>query len=169
MTDLLDPKTHPAEELADLYMERWQIELKFRDLKTTLGMEHLAVKTPEMALKSVLMMRIAYNLLRIIMQQGSQEAGVKVNSLSVKGVLSCLTSSHESFRWVSGRPRKRRDLDEQLIEDCSGHVLNPRPYRQEPRAIKRRPKNYQFLTRHRHVFREIPHREYHYRKPRKSA
>ena len=45
VTDLLDPKTHPAEELADLYMERWQIELKFRDLKTTLGMEHLAVKT----------------------------------------------------------------------------------------------------------------------------
>lgn len=169
VTDLLNPETHPAEELADLYMERWQIELKFRDLKTTLGMEHLAVKTPEMASKSVIMMQIAYNLIRIVMQRAAREAGRKVNHLSVKGVLTCLTSGHESFRAVAGKPRKRRQLYRQLITDSAGHVLDIRPSRQEPRAIKRRPKNYQLLTKHRHLFKEIPHREYHYRKPKKPA
>ena len=169
VTDLLNPESHPAEELADLYMERWQVELKFRDLKTTLGMEHLAVKTPEMARRTVIMMQIAYNLLRIVMQRAAHEAGERVNHLSVKGVLTCLTSSHESFRAVAGKPRKRRQLYEHLIEDCAGHTLDIRPYRQEPRAIKRRPKNYQMLTKHRHTFKEIPHREYHYRKPRKQA
>jgi len=49
VTDLLDPQSHPAEEVADLYMQRWEIEVKFRDLKTTLKMEYFAVKTPEMA------------------------------------------------------------------------------------------------------------------------
>lgn len=169
VTDLLDPETHPAEEMADLYMERWQIELKFRDLKTTLGMEHLAVKTPEMARKTVQLMQIAYNLLRIIMQRAAREAGEKVNHLSVKGILTCLTSSHESFRVVAGKPRKHRQLYQQLIDDCAGHILELRPHRQEPRAIKRRPKNYQMLTKHRHLFKEIPHRESYYRKPSNSA
>jgi len=169
VTDLLDPETHPAEELADLYMERWQVELKFRDLKTTLGMEHLAVKTPEMARKTIQLMQIAYNLLRLIMQRAAREAGEKVNHLSVKGILTCLTSSHESFRIVAGKSHKRSQLYRQFITDCAGHTLELRPHRQEPRAIKRRPKNYQMLTKHRHLFEEIPHREFYYKKPRKQA
>ncbi|MDB4422921.1 IS4 family transposase, partial [bacterium] len=134
VTDLLDPGKHPADELADLYMERWRIELTFRDLKTTLGMEYFAVKTPEMAHKTLLMMTIAYNLLRVVMQRSAQEAGKSVSAMSVKGSLDCLTSSHESFRSVVGKPRLRRKLTAQFIEDCSGHVLPERPYRQEPRA-----------------------------------
>ncbi|MDB4383690.1 transposase [Akkermansiaceae bacterium] len=169
VTDLLDPKAHPAEELANLYMERWQIKLKFRDLKTTLGMEHLAVKTPEMARKTIRLMQIAYNLLRIVIQRSTREAGERVNHLSVKGIITCLTSGHESFRAVAGKPRKRSELYRKSINDCAGHTLELRPYRQEPRAIKRRPKNYQMLTKHRHLFKEIPHREYHYRKPKKPA
>jgi len=35
----------------------------------------------------------------------------------------------------------------------------PKEPRREPRAIKRRPKSYQLLTKPRHKFREIPHRE----------
>ncbi len=30
VTDLLDAEKYPAEEVADLYMERWQIEVKFQ-------------------------------------------------------------------------------------------------------------------------------------------
>jgi hypothetical protein len=38
-------------------------------------------------------------------------------------------------------------------------VQNPlRPGRKEPRAMKRRPKSYQLLTRPRRQFQEIPHR-----------
>ena len=158
VTDLLDAEKYPAEEVADLYMERWQIELKFRDLKTTIGMEHFAVKTPEMAHKTVKMMVIAYNLLRITMQKAAHQAGKKVNEMSVQGTRYVLTSSHESFRVVSGRPRLHAKLDEGLLTNCAEHTLDIRPYRQEPRALKRRPKSYQLLTAHRRVFREIQHR-----------
>lgn len=43
-------------------------------------------------------------------------------------------------------------------------TLDIRPFRQEPRAAKLRPKPCQYLTRPRSVFREIPHKET-YRKP----
>jgi IS4 transposase len=37
VTTLLDAQAHPAEELARLYARRWQIELCFRDIKTSHG------------------------------------------------------------------------------------------------------------------------------------
>ena len=46
VTDLLDTLKYPAEEIANLSMERWQIEVKFRDLKTTMRMERFEIKTP---------------------------------------------------------------------------------------------------------------------------
>ncbi|MDI6774642.1 MAG: transposase, partial [Verrucomicrobiota bacterium] len=40
-TTLLDPIAYPAERIAQLYRRRWDMELCFRDLKTTMGMEDL--------------------------------------------------------------------------------------------------------------------------------
>lgn len=167
VTDLLDCEKYPAEEMADLYMERWQIEVKFRDLKTTLKMEKFEVKTPDMAHKTLRMMIIAYNLLRTTMQEAAHEAGRKVHEMSVKGTIHVLTSSHETFRLVAGKPRLTEQLYRAMLTDCAEHVLDIRPFRQEPRARKRRPKNYQLLTAHRRIFREVQHRSSVYRK--KSA
>ena len=169
VTDLLDPVAYPAEEVADLYMERWQIEVKFRDLKTTMKMEHFAVKSPEMAHKTLKMMVIAYNLLRATMQESAHKAGKKVHEMSVKATLCSLTSSHESFRAVMGKPRLRNKLYYQLLDTCAEHLLEIRPFRREPRAIKRRPKNYQLLTAHRRVFEEVQHRSTAYRKKKQKA
>ncbi len=170
VTDLLDPTKYPAEEVADLYMERWQIEVKFRDLKTTLGMERFAVKSPAMAHKTLRMMVIAYNLLRSTMQEAAQRTGKKVHEMSVKATQCTLTSSHETFRGVTGKALLKKRLYDQLLDTCSEHQLDIRPFRQEPRAIKRRPKNYQLLTSHRHIFKEVQHRESAYRKktPKKA-
>lgn len=56
-----------------------------------------------------------------------------------------------------------------MIKDCAQHTLDIRPFRREPRALKRRPKNYQLLTAHRHVFREVQHRATAYRKKKSQA
>ena len=47
VTTLLDPKMYPAEDLARLYARRWRIELWFRDIKTSMGMEVLRCQTPK--------------------------------------------------------------------------------------------------------------------------
>jgi len=170
VTDLLDAEKYPAEEVADLYMERWQIEVKFRDFKTTLGMDRFAVKTPEMAHKTLKMMIIAYSLLRSTMQEAAQRAGKKVHEMSVKSTQCSLASSHETFRGVTGKPLLKKRLYDQLLDTCAEHLLDIRPFRREPRAIKRRPKDYQLLTSHRRVFKEIQHRASAYRKksPKKA-
>ena len=169
VTDLLDPLKYPAEEIANLYMERWQIEVKFRDLKTTMRMERFEVKTPAMAHKTLRMMVIAYNLLRATMQEAAGEAGRKVHEMSIQGTLCVLTSSHETFRPMVGKPRLTKRLYDQFLETCAQHQLDIRPFRQEPRAIKRRPKNYQLLTSHRHIFKEVHHRSSAYRKKTPKA
>lgn len=169
VTDLLDPQQYPAEEMADLYMERWQIEVKFRDIKTTLKMEKFDVQTPRMAHKTLAMMVIAYNLLRSTMQEAAGQAGKKVHEMSVEGIRSVLTTSHETFRAVAGKPKRFGQLYAEMIKDCAQHTLDIRPFRREPRALKRRPKNYQLLTAHRHVFREVQHRATAYRKKKSQA
>ena len=55
---------YPAEELARLYARRWQIELWFRDLKTSMGMERLRCKSPQMVHKELEMFFIAYMSVR---------------------------------------------------------------------------------------------------------
>lgn len=50
VTTLLDHTVYPAEELAELYFKRWDVELFFRDIKITMGMDILRCKSPEMIL-----------------------------------------------------------------------------------------------------------------------
>lgn len=163
VTTMLDARKYDGEEIIALYAERWQIELKFRDVKTILKMEFLAVRSPEMAHKTLLMMMIAYNLLRTLMQNAAIEAGRPIAEISFKGALDLATSSHALFAGLCSFARRRNDLREEIILTCATKVVDIRPLRQEPRAVKSRPKPYQYLTAPRHIFREIPHKE-NYRK-----
>jgi len=45
VTTLVDPQLYPAEELASLYGQRWQVETDLRHLKQTLRMDVLRTKT----------------------------------------------------------------------------------------------------------------------------
>jgi len=71
VTTLLDPKLYPAQELEKLYFRRWNVELHFRQIKTMLGMDVLRCLTPRMVLKELAMHRIAYNLIRALMQRAA--------------------------------------------------------------------------------------------------
>jgi Transposase DDE domain len=163
VTTLLEPAEHDGQEIIELYAVRWQIELKFRDVKTILQMECLEVKSPEMAHKTLLMMMIAYNLLRSLMQHAAFEAGKPIAEMSFKGILDIAISSDALFAGMHSQPRNRDDVRKKMIAACATKVIDIRPFRQEPRAVKRRPKPYQLLTSERHIFPEIPHKE-NYRK-----
>jgi hypothetical protein len=56
VTTLLDPKRYPKGKLAELYQWRSSAtEVNLKHLKTTLGMEIIAAKTPEMVQKEIWM------------------------------------------------------------------------------------------------------------------
>ncbi len=53
VTTLLDTIEYPIQELLRLYDSRWQVEINLDHLKTTLGMEQLRGKTPNMVRKEI--------------------------------------------------------------------------------------------------------------------
>jgi hypothetical protein len=71
----------------ELYHKRWQIELTFRDVKTTMGMELIAAKCPELALKQIWMFVIAHNLIRYLINRANENSN---KTLSFKGTLDTL-------------------------------------------------------------------------------
>ena len=85
VTTLLDPTLYPAEQLARLYARRWQIELWFRDLKTSMGMNVLRCQSPKLIHKELEMFFIAYNLIRCLMVQASRDYQVDLQRLSFQG------------------------------------------------------------------------------------
>ena len=155
-TTLLDAKTAPAAELAELYRRRWQAELFIRDIKTTLGMEMLSCKSPALARKELLLHLIAYNLIRSLIWQAAARRGVAPLRLSFKGALDTLRQWSPLLMMCEKSERKRR-LD-RFLAALGDHVLPDRPGRAEPRAIKTRPKNYPLLNKPRHEYVEILHR-----------
>ena len=66
VTTLLDPKEYTRIDRAELYRLRWQAEIDLRHLKTTMQMEHLPSKTPEMVVKDFYVHLLAYNLIRTV-------------------------------------------------------------------------------------------------------
>jgi len=155
-TTPLDPKSAPADELAEMYRRRWQAELFIRDIKTTLGMEMLSCQSPAMARKEVLMHLIAYNMIRSLMWESATRAGVAPLRLSFKGALDTLRQWRPLLTLCG--PAERKKIWERFLSALGAHVVPHRPGRAEPRAIKTRPKNYPLLTKPRHEFVEIPHR-----------
>jgi Transposase DDE domain len=136
VTTLLDPEAYPATALADLYLTRWQIEVNFRHLKTTMGMEVLHCKTVAGVLKELYMFAIAYNLVRLVMLEASRQQKVPLDRISFI----------DALRWL-------RDAHADTL--LSPLVINPaRPGRIEPRVLKRRMKEYTLMKKPRDVLRK---------------
>ena len=72
VTTFLCPKEAPKNTLKGLYRQRWHVELDLRNIKTTLGMEHLRCKTPDMAVKELWVYLLAYNLIRLLMVEACE-------------------------------------------------------------------------------------------------
>ena len=146
VTTLLDAKEFTAAELGRLYFRRWAVELFFRDLKQTLGLDVLRCQTPAMVEKEIVMHALAYHLIRALMQDIAQSHDLVVSRLSFKGTVDALRQWQELFAGSRDHPRRVRQLREKFYQTVAGDLLLVRPDRSEPRAVKRRPKNFRLLT-----------------------
>ncbi len=87
VTTLLDAEVYTKDEIAGLYRRRWEAELNFRHIKTTLGMELLRTKTPSMARKEMATCMIAYNLIRALMWEAGTRHDADPLRISLKGTM----------------------------------------------------------------------------------
>jgi hypothetical protein len=161
VTTFLCPKETPKQVLKALYRQRWNVELDLRNIKTTLGMEHLRCKTPQMAVKELWVYLLAYNLIRLLMAQAALLADQIPRQLSFK---------HTVQIWIAWQQRGGGGHDAFSINALLVLIAEPRvglrPGRIEPRARKRRPKPFPLLTRPRPEAREEVRRNGHPKKRR---
>lgn len=141
-TTLLDAEVYNADGLASLYSRRWAVELHIRSLKTQMQMEHLRCKSPQMVRKEIHCHMIGYNLVRAAMLASALKLGISPTRLSFTGAMQALEEYASSLRLGSGR---RHEQWECLLETISELTVGHRPGRQEPRELKRRPKQYKLM------------------------
>jgi IS4 transposase len=138
VTTLLDAEAYPAEQLALLYARRWQIELWFRDLKTSMGMNVLRCQSPKMIHKELEMFFIAYNLIRCLMLQASRNYHVDLQRVSFQGTVDATRQFAAALAQARGSKRQQALIDN-LLRAIAKDPVPFRPGRREPRAVKRRP------------------------------
>lgn len=157
-TTLLDADAYPADAIRALYAERWKAELHFHQIKTLMALDVLRCKSPDLVKKEVLIHLIAYNLVRVLMQQSAHLHQVPLARISFKGTLDTVRHFADVIHAASKTPRHQQQLIDEMLEIIAADLLPERPNRSEPRAKKRRPKNYQLLTKPRAQMGNIPHR-----------
>jgi hypothetical protein len=144
VTTLLDDASVSREDLARVYLARWQAEVDLRSIKITMQMDVLRCKSPEMVHKEVWMHLLAYNLVRTVTAQAARQHGLAPRSISFKGALQTLNAFRSVCRITSETTREQ--VATILYAAIAKHVVGDRPDRFEPRAIKRRPKPHKLLA-----------------------
>ena len=138
VSTLKDPVTYSKQELCKLYHRRWDIELALRDLKVTMGLEHIAANTPDMVEKEIWSHILAYNALRWQMVNAATIAERPVSSVSVTTSIQVLLNNTGNILGASRRDLT--DLRALLFYQMLQCPVGNRPGRKEPRAVKKRPK-----------------------------
>ena len=165
ITTLTDAGKYPAEEIRKLYGERWQIELHFHQIKVLQQMDVLRCKTPDMIEKELQVHLVAYNLIRCFMQRAAHVHQKPLGRISFKGAQDTVRQFASAIHACSSNRKQQDELIAQMLAIIAADTVPDRPGRSEPRARKRRPKNYQLLTKPRRLTGNLPRRN----RPKKNG
>jgi hypothetical protein len=144
LTSLLDPARYPATEIAELYHERWELELGFDEIKTHAleREEALRSRAPERVRQELWGLAVAYNLVRLHMEHVAQRVAVAPTRISFRHALLLLRGFWQLTAWIAAPGKLPRRLDD-LHQELALLILPPRrPRRSYPRAVKIKMSNY---------------------------
>jgi putative transposase len=144
VTTLADDKTYTTDEIRDLFRKRWLVEQDIRAIKSTLGLDVLRCETPEMVRKEIWAGLLAYNLIRQTMLQAALQADLAPRDLSFTHALQTVAASWQLMPVLSAAAQGAQIAA--ALDGLERPLVGRRPNRVEPRAIKRRPKPHDLLT-----------------------
>lgn len=139
LTSLLDHRAYSAEQLAQLYRQRWEIELSFRDIKSSLhaGQAVLRSKQPELIKQEVWGLLIAHTLLRRWMGKMAAQVHVEPSRISFHTAQHAIVGLLNTANLAS--PGTLPALLDALLAQARYFVLPPRRQdRSCPRQVKNR-------------------------------
>lgn len=151
VTTLTNPTKYPAAELAELYRRRWEVEIDILRLKEMMPEGELRARSPKMVELEFSLYQLAYNLVRTEILGCGKLVGLDgLQRVSFKRAKDGLI---ELIKRISGMPmRKVAHLVEQLAPLLARALNRHRPGRAEPRAIKKKKKDYPRLRVPRSLF-----------------
>lgn len=143
LTTMLDPKKYPKAEIADLYHERWELELGYDEIKAQelARMETIRSKTVERVKQEIYGLMIAYNLVRREMENAARALKLPPRRLSFQYSLRVI---RDLFWWAStASPGSLPKMVERMRMELK-HIVLPerRGERSYPRQRKRRSMKY---------------------------
>ena len=147
LTSLRDSSRFPAREIAELYHERWELELGYDEIKTNLldRMEAIRSKKPDGVRQELWGILLAYNLLRREMETLAQQENIEPRRISF---IASLRLIRNEWHWLSvtspGAIPKRLAT---LRRNMKRYILPARRKRSYPRAVKIKVSNYKHNTR----------------------
>lgn len=140
-TTLLDDQRYPLADLVALYGHRWQVEVDFRHIKTTMHMEFFNVQSAALFRKELAAGLLAYNLVCAFITKASKPALLKPAQL---GFSRCLRRVrrflfHDWRPWLDFTAQETFLLDR--LAKCK-MAKQPNKARFEPRKVRSRPRPY---------------------------
>lgn len=145
LTSLIDRRRHKAEDLAECYRRRWEIETSYREIKQSLLGSELTLRSrsPDGVAQEIWGALIAYNLVRLEMAKAAIDARVAPTDLSFLQALHIL--QHELV-WAAGMsPGKLPAHLARLRLQLQYAIVEKRRGRNCPRIVKARPAKYSVL------------------------
>lgn len=147
VTTLLDHTQYTKADLERLYRQRWHGEVDLRSLKSTLQMDVLRCKTPEMVRKEIWMHLLANNLLRSAMSAAAVKHNITPRQLSFRGTQQMVNAFYQTL--TACPLTDLQAVCNMLFDAIAQHRVGNRPNRYEPRKRKRAAKPYPPLKRSR--------------------
>lgn len=143
MTTLLDPDDYPADEVIEMYHERWEAEIAFDELKTHMleRKECLRSLKPEGVTQEVWGLLLTYNLVRREMLLAAAEHGLSTTRISFRSSLLWIRNF-----WLTAWRTKPGNLPRHLgqFRSTLDVLILPerRRERRYPRHVKIKMSNY---------------------------
>lgn len=144
VTTLLAPKSYHKKELAELYSQRWSVELDLRSIKTHMKMDMLRCKTPDRVQKEIAVHLLAYNLVRASIARAAAIKHKLPRQLSFMTAVQQLNQGLSQLMLFAGNWLGH--IINGLLEAIASIPIGQQKRKPQPRAIKRRPKPYPLLT-----------------------
>jgi Transposase DDE domain len=126
-------------QLEEFYRLRWNIETDIRSLKIDLGADILHCKSADMVEKELWMTVLTNNAVRYLAARAAMKHSREPRSVSFKGALQAINTF--APRFVHTPIGHEDHILSQMLDAMAASEVGNRPFRVEPRAVKRRQKN----------------------------
>jgi hypothetical protein len=155
ITTILEPGLAPAQELAALHHERWEIETTRDELKTHLRGAQVVLrsKTPELVRQEFYGLLMAHFAIRGLMHEAALQADEDPDNLSFLHAVRVV--QRRMARYVATPPSAKRAFHEAILLEILQERVSSSRHRSNPRGVKRKMSNYPLRPRKRGHTRRI--------------